>query len=646
MATIQVTPTVSSLGAVLQGLTHSDIIVSPGAQDSVILAGSSGRLIEFRGTALDAGNDANRWISGNVDSIIVTASEGGQQLFAVSGISVALSDIGALLDAGADINALNSFFFSGDDSVTGSSGNDLIQSSLGSDTIDGGDGIDTLDFSGSDTTGLATGLATGLIIDLSSNWGSNIGHLNLADEVVPGGTLEIINIENVVGTNLADAFWGDDKANVLHGWEGNDSVRGGAGDDTLLGGEGDDKLVGGSGNDYIVGGAGIDDAIFSGGLNDYDFVFNDNGQVVITDRRADDVSDGVDTLDGIEWLAFEGTAYNIDMFRPVHIADQMILEDHDWNFKLPEAFNSNLFTITDLNGDPLPSWIKFNALTQTLSGTPPKDFEGIIGIKVVADAAGYLKEATFNLTVEGENDTPVILDLSRKAVSENAANSTVVGQLSSTDPDKGDHVTYRLLDDAGGRFKLNGHVVQVANGMKLDYEQAQSHSITVQATDRFGASSTKTFKIVVTDVSSETVKGVDTSDVIKGGSGADKLYGGLGKDVLTGGKGKDAFVFNTKASKTNIDKVMDFNVKDDSIWLDNAVFTKLGKKGTVSKPVKMNKDFFTVGTKAKDKNDYIVYDNKKGVLYYDADGSGKGKAVEIATFSNKAKLTADDFFVV
>jgi hypothetical protein len=41
----------------------------------------------------------------------------------------------------------------------------------------------------------------------------------------------------------------------------------------------------------------------------------------------------------------------------------------------------------------------------------------------------------------------------------------------------------------------------------------------------------------------------------------------------------------------------------------------------------------------------LVYDSKKGKLYYDADGSGKGKAIEIANLSKNLKMTADDFFV-
>jgi hypothetical protein len=62
--------------------------------------------------------------------------------------------------------------------------------------------------------------------------------------------------------------------------------------------------------------------------------------------------------------------------------------------------------------------------------------------------------------------------------------------------------------------------------------------------------------------------------------------------------------------------------------------------------VKLNKKFFTIGTKAKDKNDHVFYDNKKGVVFYDVDGSGKAKAVEVIKVGTKLKLTNNDFFVM
>jgi Ca2+-binding RTX toxin-like protein len=146
--------------------------------------------------------------------------------------------------------------------------------------------------------------------------------------------------------------------------------------------------------------------------------------------------------------------------------------------------------------------------------------------------------------------------------------------------------------------------------------------------------------------SSIDLTGNSLTNTITGNSGANRISGGLGKDTLSGGAGKDVFAFDTKPTSSNRDKIVDFNVKNDSIWLDNKIFKKLGKKGSEDKPAQLKKNFFTIGDKAKDKNDYIIYNDKNGKLYYDADGSGKGKQVEIATLSKDLKMTHKDFFVI
>ncbi|MBO1911615.1 hypothetical protein J4G37_43345, partial [Microvirga sp. 3-52] len=72
-------------------------------------------------------------------------------------------------------------------------------------------------------------------------------------------------------------------------------------------------------------------------------------------------------------------------------------------------------------------------------------------------------------------------------------------------------------------------------------------------------------------------------DRLSGESGQDRLYGGADNDWLSGGSGSDVFVFDARLGtsktdrKVNFDKIADFNVKDDTIWLDNAIFKKLGK---------------------------------------------------------------------
>ena len=275
-------------------------------------------------------------------------------------------------------------------------------------------------------------------------------------------------------------------------------------------------------------------------------------------------------------------------------------------------------------------------------------------VKVEDGDPSHTMETTVDVASIAANRAPTGITLTGGAVAEMSAMNTIVGSLKAADTNAGETFTYALSDNAGGRFAISGDKIVVKDGIKLDFEQSVSHQVKVLATDASGASYESIFSIGVLDVVVEKTVGSAGNDVIVGGrsndnlgggSGNDVLYGGLGNDILKGGAGQDVFVFNTKLSKSaNRDKIVDFNVKDDSIYLDDAIFKKLGK-GTPEKPVKLKKAYFTIG-QAKDKNDHILYDKAKGVLSYDADGSGSGKAVEFATTTKNLKLTEKDFFII
>jgi Ca2+-binding RTX toxin-like protein len=164
--------------------------------------------------------------------------------------------------------------------------------------------------------------------------------------------------------------------------------------------------------------------------------------------------------------------------------------------------------------------------------------------------------------------------------------------------------------------------------------------------DTYKVSGTKASETINGRASNDKIKALGGNDRVWGGDGNDWVYGGAGKDVLIGGAGFDAFVFDSAPNKrTNLDTIKDFNVVDDSIYLDNAVFRKLGK-GSEANPTKINKAFFRSGDKAKDANDYLIFNKKNGVLYYDADGSGGGAQVEIAKLAKNLKINDKDFFVL
>jgi hypothetical protein len=149
------------------------------------------------------------------------------------------------------------------------------------------------------------------------------------------------------------------------------------------------------------------------------------------------------------------------------------------------------------------------------------------------------------------------------------------------------------------------------------------------------------------DGGSNSLRGNAQANEIHGRGGNDKLWGGAGSDLLNGGSGRDTFVFDLKPNKiSNRDRIADYSVPSDTIWLDNKVFTKLGA-GTLQKPKKLTSDMFIAASKAKDREDRIIYDKKKGLLLYDADGSGtKIKPVEIALLSKSLSMTFHEFFVI
>jgi Ca2+-binding RTX toxin-like protein len=144
----------------------------------------------------------------------------------------------------------------------------------------------------------------------------------------------------------------------------------------------------------------------------------------------------------------------------------------------------------------------------------------------------------------------------------------------------------------------------------------------------------------------DTLNGGGGKDTLNGGAGNDKLNGGLGNDKLNGSTGNDAFVFNTALNAaTNKDTISGFaNAagNNDVIQLDNAIFAKLGGGAAHA----LNAAFFHNGAAAADANDFIVYNQATGALIYDVNGNAAGGAVQIATISNHALLTAADFVVI
>jgi Ca2+-binding RTX toxin-like protein len=95
------------------------------------------------------------------------------------------------------------------------------------------------------------------------------------------------------------------------------------------------------------------------------------------------------------------------------IADQAALEDEAFSFQVASDGFADLdadtlsYHATLANGDPLPSWLAFNASSRTFSGTPEEYESGTISVRVAASDGTASVSATFDIAVGSVNDAPI-----------------------------------------------------------------------------------------------------------------------------------------------------------------------------------------------------------------------------------------------
>ena len=145
---------------------------------------------------------------------------------------------------------------------------------------------------------------------------------------------------------------------------------------------------------------------------------------------------------------------------------------------------------------------------------------------------------------------------------------------------------------------------------------------------------------IVGNAGNNIIRGMGGNDTLIGGSGNDRLVGGAGNDILNGGAGNDVFIFDGALNAaSNVDTIQDYNVAQDSIWLEDAVFTGL----TLGK---LAGSAFTRGVAATTANHRIIYNAATGALSFDADGNGGGAAIQFASLSAGLAMNAGEFTVI
>ena len=117
------------------------------------------------------------------------------------------------------------------------------------------------------------------------------------------------------------------------------------------------------------------------------------------------------------------------------------------------------------------------------------------------DQEGLSVDNSFTISVTNVNETPIDLALSASTVAENQALGTVVGALSTTDPDASNTFTYTLVSGDGdtdnGAFTIDGNSLKAST---FNFEAKSSYSVRVRSTDQGGLAFEKVFVVTVTNV--------------------------------------------------------------------------------------------------------------------------------------------------
>jgi VCBS repeat-containing protein len=188
------------------------------------------------------------------------------------------------------------------------------------------------------------------------------------------------------------------------------------------------------------------------------------------------------------------------------LSELRALEDSAFSFTLPadsfrdvDVGDALTYTATLANGDPLPSWLSFDAQTGTFSGTPANGDVGSVSVRLTAsDVAGAQVSQTFAIGVTNVNDAPEIGTV--LANQTGRAGTALSWQLPGTafvDVDAGDVLAYSATLSDGGALP-DWLAFDAASGtFSGTPASAGSYALRVTATDLVGASASQNFTLTV-----------------------------------------------------------------------------------------------------------------------------------------------------
>lgn len=129
------------------------------------------------------------------------------------------------------------------------------------------------------------------------------------------------------------------------------------------------------------------------------------------------------------------------------------------------------------------------------------------GLIRVSDGLATTSNQSLIFSYTNVNNAPVVANQTFQ-LAENSAPGTLIGQVVASDSDIGDRVTYSIATGpSSSLFTINAvtGAISVASGAALDFETQPLHTLTVQAQDLAGATSTATISLQLTNVNESPV---------------------------------------------------------------------------------------------------------------------------------------------
>ncbi|MEO8243605.1 MAG: calcium-binding protein [bacterium] len=610
----------------LRGGDGKDTIYGGGSSNAQIYGGD-GRDLMFGGSGFDTldGGEGLDTMNGGMgdDKYTVTL---GDRLIDAGGDDTATAIGDYFLQAGVEIETLkaeelgatsaNSVLYGNTfgQKIVGNSGDNFIHGGNGADTINGGAGRDTASYFLS---------SAGVQVDLNAlfqSGGAAQGDHLTGIEQLQGSVHDDVLIGNATtldGLTYDDehfGFAGDDRiedvlgVNTLHGGEGDDTLLG-SGASGAVYGRGS-LLSGGDGNDSLDGGfkTGSGGDTLVGGLGDDTYHVTSAGDVV-DENFLGEVGRGVDG--GHDLLISDLVTWSMDT------ATQADIEDAALGV-----------TGVNLTGNDLDNQVTGNGLNNSLSGLGGDDtLEGLDGADTLNGGEGndLLRAGDGDDTANGGNgDDTLYGSTGSDTLNGGNGNDSLHGGVGSD----------VLTGGAGDDIFIVDDTADIATDNRNGGQDLVRSSVTFTL-------SVNIENITLIGSAAVNATGNALDNVLRGNSEANRLNGLAGADTMTGGLGADIFVFSTALDAAAADTITDFTALDDTIRLENAIFSGLTVGILTTTAFRSN-----LTGLAQDATDRIIYETDSGNLYFDEDGTGVAGRKLFATLSSGLSLNAADFEIV